>query len=290
MKYYSNYFSTEKRKSNLIFILFILVFLPTSVTKAQKSNSVTIHSSWEKFSISLGGFVTGLNNDIIIGSQKLGLGLSINVEDALGLKTSVFVLRNEILYNFGKRGQQSAKFEYFGFFRNAQKVLESEIEIGDETFPLGSELNSKFNMQIFKGSYCYSFYMDERVKIGASFGLYVMPFSFSTSALGLSEEVMDATIPLPVLGFGFDFAIKPKLILRQSIDVLYLKISTFEGSITDLNVKLEYNIWKHAGFGLGFNTYRMHISNNKENNSLIDLTGDIKTGYTGLQLYGKYYF
>ena len=234
--------------------------------------------------------MTGLSSDIILGSHQVGLGLSINLEDALGLQSSSLVLRGDAGYNFGKRNRHSLRFGYFGFFRDAKKILESEIEIGDETFPVGTEVNSKFNLQVYKGAYGYSFYMDERVKLGASFGIYVLPISFSTSALGQSDQVAKFIAPLPVLGISSNFAISPKVCLKQSIEILYLEISSFKGNITDLIIRLEYNPWKHFGFGLGINTYRLNISASKEDNVSLDFVGSVKTSYTGLLFYGKYYF
>ncbi len=280
--------------NKIIFSLILVVFQASLDVNAQDNNSVnttdTLNYKWERFSVSLGGFITGLNSEIILGSQQVGLGLSINLEDALGLQSSTLVLRGDAGYHFGKRNRHSLRFGYFGFFRDAKKVLESEIEIGDETYPVGTEINSKFDLQIYKGAYDYTFYMDERVKLGVSFGMYILPISFSTSALGLSEEVAEFIAPLPVLGVSSNFAISPKLFLKQSIEVLYLEISSFKGYITDLNIRMEYNPWKHFGFGLGINTYRLNISASQKDNVGLDFVGSVKTSYTGLLFYGKYFF
>lgn len=294
MKYYSIFMPFNKRGTKLILSLILIVFLVSPFINAQENisdnKSDTLNYSWERFSFSLGGFITGLNSDILIGSQQVGLGVSVNLEDALGLKTSTLVLRGTLEYHLGKRGRHSTRFGYFGLFRNASKVLESEIEIGDETFPVGTEVNSKFDLQIYKGAYDYSFYMDDRVKLSITFGLFIMPISFSTSALGISEEVAEFIAPLPVLGLGTNFAITPKLFLKQSIEILYLEISNFKGSITDVNLRLEYNPWKHFGFGLGINSYRLNISIYENDNTFLDFAGSIKTSYTGMLFYGKYYF
>ena len=117
-----------------------------------------------------------------------------------------------------------------------------------------------------------------------------MPIRFSTSALGLSEEAMYFVAPLPVLGFRTNFAITPKFLLKQSIEVLYLEISSFRGKILDFNARIEYNPWKNFGFGLGINSFRLNITGYKENNGLNDFKGSVKTGYTGLLFYGKFNF
>jgi hypothetical protein len=276
----------------LNFILISLFVTPITIAQENISDNKpdTLNYSWERFSFSLGGFLSGLNSDIQLGSQQVGLGVTINVEDALGLETSTLVLRSEMEYHFGKRRHQTARLGYFSLFRDARKVLDSEIEIGDETFPVGTEVTSKFNLRIFKGTYDYSFYMDERVKLGVSIGLFIMPISFSTSALGLSEEVADFIAPLPVFGLGANFAITPKLYLKQSFEILYLKISTFKGSISDLNIRFEYNPWKHFGFGLGLNAYRLNLTAYNDNSAFLDFKGTVKTSYTGILFFGKYYF
>lgn len=282
------------KRQNLVFFLFF--FIVSGILKdvnAENKNNVTKSDtsdySWERFSINLGGFLTSLNSDIQLGSQKVGLGVIINVEDALGLKTASNVLRSEMLYNFGKRRRSTAGLEYFGLFRSSSKVLETSIEIGDQIFPIGTEVNSRYNLQIFKGTYSYSFYQDERVKLDASIGLFVMPTAFSINAKELSEKATDFVAPLPVLGIATIFAVTPKLYLEQSVDFLYLKISNFKGVITDVNFRFEYNAWKHFGFGAGLNTFRLDIEAYDDKDNFFDFKGNLKTGYRGLLFYVKYY-
>lgn len=274
--------------------LLLTILLSTSILMAEENNlnhkSDTLAYSWERFSFNLGGFIAGLNNDIQIGSQQVGLGVIINVEDALGLETTTLALRSEIEYNYGKRRRNNLRFGYFTLYRDARKILESEITIGKETFPVGTEVTSKFSLQIMKGTYEYSFFIDERVKLGASIGLYIMPISFSTNALGLSEEVAEFVAPLPVLGLGANFAITPKIRIKQSVEILYLEFSTFKGSLMDLNIKFEYNPWNHLGFALGLNSYQLNIKATKANSTFLDFEGSIKSSFTGLLFYGRYYF
>ena len=252
-------------------------------------DSATI-AAWDQFSVSAGGFLANLSSDILIGSRQLGLGLIIDLENALGLETSDFVFRGSISYRFGKRRRHSSRFSYFGFFRNATKVLEAELEIDDETYPIGTEIKTKFNLQIIKVTYDYSFFMDERFDLGVSIGLFVMPISFSTQAFGDSEKITDFTAPLPVLGIRTDFLITPKFTLKQSIHLLYLKIDNLEGRIIDLNFMLEYQIWRNFDLGFGINTYRLGLRAENEDSDLLKFAGSVGIDYTGLLLYAKYSF
>jgi hypothetical protein len=254
----------------------------------RKSDS--LQYSWEKFSMTLGGFISGLSTDMVFGSEQLGLGLAFNMEDALGMETSTLVFRGEAGYNFGKRSRSMIKCGYVGFFRNSKKILESEITLGDAVFPIGTEVDSRFDIQIYKTTFNYAYYKDERIKLGASLGLHIIPIRFSVHSLGRSEKATNFTAPLPVLGLDVRFAVTPKLQIKQSIEVLYLKISDFKGKITDVNFRLEYSPWKHIGFGLGYNSYLLSLIKENEGDDIFDFTGSIKTGYSGMLFYGKFYF
>jgi hypothetical protein len=293
MENYRINLSENKRSGRVILCFSLMVLLNAPFVKAQEhlpyKKKDSLDYSWERFSVSMGGFLTGLNSDIQIRSQAIGLGAILNVEEALGLETTSLVFRSEMEYNFGKRKRSTARLGYFSLLRKSTKVLETEIELGDQTFPVGTEMNSKYNLRIIKGTYEYSFFMDERVKMDASIGLYIMPISFSTSALDLSGEVAEFIAPLPVVGIGTSFAINPKFYFIQQIDLLYLKIDTYKGSIINFIFKCEYKPWNHIGFGLGLNAHQLTISAFKENGSFLDFNGSVKTGYTGLLIYGKYY-
>lgn len=277
-----------------IYSIAVLLLLQSRTLHSQNNSEETktdsIEYQWDKFSISLGGFLSSLNNGIVIGSEQLGLGVALDLEDALGLKTSVLVMRSDLEYSFGKRDRHNIKLDYVGFFRSATKDTESELTIGGETFPIGTKIETRYDLQIIRASYKYNYFIDKRVKLGASFGFFVMPISFSADASGSSTKAADLTAPLPVLGLDAYFNITPKISIRQSLEFLYLKFDDFTGSLNDINLKVEYHPWKHLGLGLGYNYYQMHLIIPDASDSLFDFVGDIKSGYTGVLFYAKYRF
>ncbi len=267
-----------------IFIIFLLAFADLPLLSQD-----SVQFKWERFSVNLGGFLTSINSDISIDGQEMGLGINLNLEDALGLSTSNTVIRGEAEYNFGSKRRSYIRMGYFGLFRNASKTLETQLEIGGSVFPIGTEIDSKYNMQIIRGMYDYAFFKDERIMLSVSAGLYVLPMDFSIRTVEVINESAKIIAPLPVLGFRNTFFIAPKVILKQNFEFLYLRTGSFKGLISDLNMWVEYNPFKHFGFGLGFNTFRYNFTA-YESLGNRDFQGSISTGFTGLLFYGKYYF
>ena len=152
---------------------------------------------------------------------------------------------------------------------------------------MGVKIDTVFDLAIVNASYGYSFYKNQYFDIALSGGLYAMDVNFKIKAKGEGKfEDSDYTIPLPVLGLRGNFALTPKWFLRQSIDVFYLNIGRYTGSRVDLNVGLEYNFWKYAGVGLGYNFVSMNISKDGSDS----LLNEIDMSYGELLLYAKLYY
>lgn len=242
----------------------------------------------ERFSVSLGGFYTALGSSVIVGSDDLGVGLSLDLEDALGLRTSAFVLRGETQYTFGKRRNKKASLNYLGLFRTADKVLDSDITLGDITYTASSQVKSEFNLEVYELSYNYGFFQDDRMRLGIGGGFFVMPIEFSVSASSNKSRFFEVVAPLPVIGISTDFYINPKWTFSQSVDLLYIQFGDFSGSLTDINISVDYQAFERFSFGAGVNSFRLNIEAKDELFSGLDFTGNIETSYTGLLLYAKY--
>ena len=284
---------------NIIFVLlFVLLVInsQTSFGQGDKAEPQTeldsmnqANEACDRLSVSFGAFFSGYNSGITIGSKNLGLGLVIDIEDALGLDVSNFATRGKVIYRFGKTKKHALAAGYFGINRNANKVLQDSLQLGDTSYPIGTELTSKYNLTIIRLKYDYSFYQDKRVSLGASFGMFIMPVNFSVRAQGKEDQVTNFVAPLPLIGLRSDFQIGKKFYLRQTAELLYLSFTDFKGSLLDLTIMLEHKTFKNVGFGFGINSNRVNVTI-KDPESKLNFFGDIRIGYTGLLLYGRYFF
>jgi len=273
-------------KRNVLLWSFLLLMCSGLSLRSQD----TLSYQWERFSFRLGGFLTTLDSDISLVGQEMGLGVSLNLEKALGLKTRSTVIRGEAEYNFGSKSRSSVRLSYFGLIRNANKKLGSELEIGDSIYPVGTELISRYDMYIIRGLYDFDYYLDNRIRLGLSTGLYVLPVNFSVGSGQFINESATIIAPLPVVGLRNTFLITPKILFKQNIEVLYVKTSNLTGTISDLNIWIEYNPFKHFGFGLGYNNFRFRLSASGPDGKILRFDGSLSTGFSGLLFYGKYYF
>ena len=282
--------SFEKKKVLGILLLCavsnIALFAQGSRTKVEKDS---LQYQWDRFSVSIGGFLTTISSDLSLIGEEMGLGLSVNLEKALGLSSSTFVLRGESEYNFGSRKRSHIHFGYFYLLRNSVKTLENEIEFGDEVYPIGTDVSSRMDLHIIRTMYDYSIYRDSRVTLGLSGGLYILPMSYSIGVDDVIDEADAFVLPLPVIGFRSAFFVTPKFIIKQSWELLYVKIPNFQGDISDFNVWLEYRPFNHLGIGLGLNKFRFSMSATEDWKAR-EFAGTYKTGFTGLLFYGMYYF
>jgi hypothetical protein len=274
-----------------LFVLLVAVLWATAALGQDDQRAETApESPWETYSLRVGGFLTALDSDVSLGVQNVGAGITVNVEDALGLETRMTVFRADFGWRFGSTRKHMLDLAWSDFRRSATKTLGKTIEIGDEVYPVGTVVESEFNFSIISVKYTYSLFQDDRFNFGLGIGAYVMPIQFKISQNNIGNVEESFTAPLPVIGARFDFAVTPKFFLRQSFDLLYLEIANFRGSIADISFGAEYKIWEHFGIGADLNLFRIGIEAQDEDYPGIDFVGKINFGYDAILLYGKFYF
>ena len=263
---------------------------PTPLTLEQKP-----FLPWEKGSVKFGGFITAFSSDLGFGINDAA-GVVINAEEVFGLDTSLRVWRGEVMYRPGESRRHQVDIIYAQYHRDGNATLTEEIDINGNPYPIGTEVESLFNFDILRGTYSYALLQDERMRIALGLGVYVVPLeyglSLTTTGGRTAVNGADTTLPLPALALRSEFQLVPKLFLNASIDAMYVELDSFEGSLLDVNVALEYRPWKHIGLGLGYNGLSVGIQSEDSSSSYpgADFVGTVDVRYNGLMLYGKWTF
>ena len=245
---------------------------------------------WEKGYITLGGFISGTDSSVRLGLP--GVGLKIDVEEVLGLQTTTTVFRTDAMWRFSENLKHRADFTWFSLARDGETTLGQDLPIGGGTIPAGTDVQTSFDLDIFKLGYSYSYFQDNRMDLAAGIGLFVAPISFDLVATGAVNQITSesVTAPLPVFSLRADFAITPKLFLKNNIDFFYMEIGDFRGSIYDWKINLEYNWFEHFGIGAGVETFDLKLEAQGNDYPGIDFVGQFGFRYSGLMLYGKLYY
>jgi hypothetical protein len=252
-------------------------------------------SPWAKFSFDAGAFLSTTNTNVRFGS---GVGVSVDLEEALGMDIDHNVFRVNSYWRFSKNRRHRVDFSWFSYNRTGTRTIDEVITIKppdeeDIVIPVGTKVESFLDLDIYQLDYSYSFIQDDRLDFAGQFGLYIMPISFGFSATGFVDEEADQkfTAPLPVLGFKFDVLIAPKWYFRSGTQLFYIQYENFTGSLVNGRAAVEYNPWKHVGLGLGIDALRMAVeADGGGDYPGIDLRGNVEFGYTGIMLYGRVFF
>ncbi len=269
-------------------VLMAAVALCSGATQALAQQDADERDPWEKWSISGGAFVADLDNTIRIGGP--GVGVEFDLEEALGLKNSQSVFRFDGNYRFGNNNRHRFDFTWFDLSRDATRTLQEEIEVDGIVYPIGTTIDSEFDLAFYNVRYAYSFIKDNRIDFAGSLGLHITQVGLyiddSAGILGAGGD--SVTAPLPVIGARLDVALTEKWYVRSSLEALYLSFDDFSGSLTDIMVAGEYRAWEHFAIGLGFNAVNLKLEN--DDSMGLGFTGNIESRFAGLMLYGRAMF
>jgi hypothetical protein len=277
------------KKSQLFFVVVILL-MTSSICSAVAAEAENKINPWKKFGFNLGGSFNLNNSRVQLGVNNLGL--SIDAEELLGLDTHTTSFMFEAYWRFTKNLRHRFDFEWKSYRRSGNTTLLRDIDVGDHTIPLGSTVDTTFDLDVFRLSYSYSFFQDDRMDLAFAIGAYIVPVNFDLKAQGLVNVVESESItaPLPVVGLRFDFALTPKWFLRNSLDIFYLEIDDFRGGITDVKIRLEYDAFKNVGFGLSAEYFWLLIEGEDTVYPGVDFEGTFEYQNLGILAYVKVYF
>lgn len=249
-----------------------LLFFFLGAIQAQELSKVR---EGDRFHIAVGGYlVTNSETQISLTTPRL-IGVSINTARDLEMEKRTNVARIDGYYRFTPA--HSLEFTWYDIRRRGNKALLRELEWDGETFPIGAQVDSQLDTEIFKLAYNYSFYHNEKVELGIGAGLHIMQITTGLAGQTTGGKVgnfsTSLTAPLPVVDARLKYWITPRFSFRIALDIFAMEVREYSGTFSDLDFRLLYQFGKHVGIGGGFNTnslslaqdkngYRLEVNNN----------------------------
>lgn len=277
------------RAALLVLMLVPILLLPLSVCAADAEGQ---DLPWEKGYVNLGAYLADVNSSFRLGLDNVGLGLIIDTEKFLGMKTNNSAFRLEAGYRLGGSKRHKFEFGWFSFNRQSEKTIGEDVvlppEMGGDTLYVGTTISSIFEFDIIKAKYKYAIVLDDRIDINLGVGFYVMPVRIGLGEKDEERKDQNITAPLPVFGLGADVIVSERWLLRQNLDLFFLKVGSFKGSILNAQTALEYSNWKHWGIGAGIDGLQLKVEAGGSDYPLMDFVGAVSFSYFGVQLYAKF--
>ncbi len=216
-----------------------------------------------KFELSTGFFLTNNDTELRLDSSQIDFGITVNLEDDLGLKQDKSTFRADSIVRLGTSQRSRLDFTFYKISRDTDHfTIDDEIEFGDAVFPIHADISANFKGSFFKGDYTYMFVNKERYDFGASVGIF-----FTSLNASISEETLgtynidkaDIDAPLPTVGIRGSFMLGEKFQAKASADTFFLSTAKNDGHMYDLRASVEYDLAKHVGVGLGLNLVDLDV-------------------------------
>ena len=228
----------------------------------------------DKWFFAIGGYLPTASTDVRLDSTTLGAGAHVNFEDTLGLDERKLTPEFLARWRFGERWRM--ELEYFQLDRSGARALDGSLQVGDKVYSVNEELQSEFNIAVTRVSVGYSFFKTRDKELGIGFGAHVTDIKTALNGSIAGTEGADATAPLPVLSLYSQFALTDRWSLGGRFDFFALEVDQYKGEITSIGLDLQYQPFKHVGFGAGIRTLDIQLEADEE-----DFRGKIESKFIG---------
>ena len=228
--------------------------------------------------LALGTFV--LNSDTKVqldGETQVGTG--VDWERTFGDDDTTRV-RIDGHWRFAER--HKLRFMWFNSSRSATRTIDKDINWGDETFPVGAQVDGEFDFDIYELAYEYSFLRRDTYELNASIGLHYADLSLSLAAeASTSNGTLEADIseegsvgaPLPVIGLRGLWRLPYDFWIDAHAQYFALSIDEYDGNLQDYKIMVTWQPRKWLGIGLGYNQFSVDVDVDSSNfNGSLDWT------------------
>jgi hypothetical protein len=206
----------------------------------------------DRFYFGAGWFFPNTTTSAQLDSRS-GVGANVDFENGLGMQESKSVPVAMARWRMSERWRIEG--EYFQLNRTGEKAVDRTITWGDQTFPVNSQVSSKFDFSDLRLSVGYSFFKTKDKELGVGIGAHVAAYDATLSGTSngapLGSQSEKVTAPLPVISAYGQFALTDRWAVAGRMDRFALKYDNFSGNLTGIGLDLMYQPFKHVGFGLG---------------------------------------
>jgi hypothetical protein len=240
----------------------------------------------DPFFVSLGTYVIDTGTKVQLDGDT-NAGTDVDLEHTFGDDTTNR-FRLDAYWRFAERH----KLRAFGFSSRVNRTarISDEIDWGDATFPIGSDVSMERKFSIYELAYEYAFLRRDNLELTGSAGLHWTTLSVHLAATLENPDDPDQTfeagdtarmsVPLPVFGFRGIYTPGHDIWLDATAQYFALSINEYSGSVTDLRLAATWQPKKWLGIGAGYNAFRVDVDVEKDG-----FNGSARWTYKGPQVF-----
>jgi hypothetical protein len=204
----------------------------------------------DRFTFGAGAFFPQTTTQASLTSNRTGIGTSVDFEETLDMARSKTVPTFYGRWRVNQRWRIDA--EYFQLNRSSERVIDRQIDWGDQSFAANTTVSAKFNFSDLRISGGYSFFRTPDKELGVGLGLHMAWYDVSLNSSTSGRDGQDVLAPLPVLSLYGNFALTDTWAVGARLDRFSLSYDKFSGGLTSLALDLQYQPFRHVGFALGY--------------------------------------
>jgi hypothetical protein len=227
----------------------------------------------DRFSLSAGGFAARMNTDARLDSS-LGVGASIDFEEALGLEEEMLVPFARSLIRLDQRWR--VELEYFQVERDASETLEVEIQWGDQVFPVDTGLDAFYDVSVLRLSVGYAFFRRRDKELGLALGVHGAWIEAGLEDAAGNGDEGRLLAPLPVVSLYGGVALTDTWSVALRVDAFSLDYEEYSGQVLSNGIDLVYQPFRHVGLGVGYRDLLVDLELQDE-----DFPGKVESDFRG---------
>jgi len=225
----------------------------------------------EKFFVDLGAYFPNrevqfrVNGTLDAPNDNIDFGR----EFELGDSDQIFSLN--FGWRFGEKWELGT--QYFDASNGGGAVLEEDVEWGDVVFEQGSNVSAGTDFSILRIFFGRNFESSERQRFGVGAGIHWLELGafiegnaiIAGGANMFRRESVSASAPLPNFGVWYMYSMSPKWAFKGRVDWLDVDVGEIGGSLLNISIGVNYQIFERVGVGLNYNSFDLDASVKKSN-------------------------
>jgi len=238
--------------------------LSTALASAQERQQRAGGYLDDRYSVTVGVFALRPETTVRLDAPN-GRGTTLNMEDDLGLESHATAADLTFSARIGERHR--VELEQFGIDRSGERSNLRTIQVGRDTYDVGLQLDTEFDMDVTRLGYAYSFVRDTNKEVGIHVGVHVTDMAMRVTAAlrpisESTQELANTTAPLPVIGVQGAYRFLPRWTMRGRAQFFRLEAGDYDGRIDHAAIAFEHATFEHVGIGVALDYFKVDLQSN----------------------------